>query len=266
MSERKPVIVGRGERQISFNHPKEESDHKQDSRAKQVRWRRTKSGVLSTIYHSELRRSRMEGWAEPDYDLAYLRESFLDSPTFNAIYDTWAAAGHLKMLKPSLDRIDASLPYLRTNIQMMSFHDNLRKAATIEYTRTEVIMCDRDGNELRRFVSMTEAAAYIDGNSTTISRACSDQNRTHRGYRWKYGKRRKFKAHEYNVRPLVKDTAKQFRDDVIKFWQDNPHLNANQIAEKFSIVHPLAIYNWKYTREGKPYFKKKRKTPIQESL
>jgi hypothetical protein len=226
-------------------------DRKRRDSDSQNRWRRTKRGVLSTIYHSELRRSTLEGWPKPDYDLAYLLERFLDDPAFNALYDAWVAAGHPKMLKPSLDRINASLPYLRTNIQIMTFEDNLRKAVSMEYARTEVVMCDRDGKELRQFSSMTEAADYVGGTVSKIARACRDQNYTHCGYRWKYGERRKYKSRTYRVKP--KDSGKQFRDDVVDYWHSNPSLSANQVAEKFGVEHPLAIYNWKYFTRCAPF-------------
>lgn len=228
---------------------------------------RSKNGVLSHLYYEQSRRSKRMQWPPPNYNRHYILTRFLDDPLFDNLYASWVESGFQKMLRPSLDRIDASKPYMQTNIQMMTLGDNLRKAALYEHARTEVAMCELDGREIKRFNSMTEAAKAIGGQVSEISVCCRNQNRAHKGYRWQYcGRLRYINPDRHIVIPYNSDNPKKFHDEVVDYWHKNPTLNVNQVAEQLGVTRPELIYDWRYFRENRPGYNKTRNITQSASL
>ena len=66
-------------------------------------------------------------------------------------------------------------------------HDETKRkiAATLLKNR-KVIQFDIEGNRLKSFNSLTEAAKYVGGSHSCISRCCNGVSNTSKGYVWKY--------------------------------------------------------------------------------
>ncbi len=209
-------------------------------------FRRSKKGVLCHLLNRQKIRSQLKGWEMPDYDLGWMYDRFLFDPTFNRLYQAWVDSGYDRWFIPSIDRIDPTLPYTKSNIQMISYRDNARKADAGERARTEVIMCDLDGTEIRIFRSMSEASAATGASPGNIGSCCRDQRYTAKGYRWKYGERHKYgRSVSYSSNPLVEDPLIARRRAAIEFWRDHPSLSAPEVCRKLDIENPKTLYQWR---------------------
>lgn len=71
--------------------------------------------------------------------MAYLsRKEFMvwadkNMESFMAIYNDWAKSGYDTRLMPSVDRIDAKLGYIPSNMQWLSKSDNSKKLSLVDY-------------------------------------------------------------------------------------------------------------------------------------
>lgn len=95
--------------------------------------RTTKRGFLMRVYRNM--QSRVSGVQKLKHHL-YEGKELLDrsafyawslgSPAFNAIFDAWLAAGHVRRIAPSIDRINAAGGYELSNMRWVEFHENCR--------------------------------------------------------------------------------------------------------------------------------------------
>jgi len=95
--------------------------------------RKTKQGFLMRAYRNML--SRVTGVQKLKHHL-YVgkellpREDFyawsLANQSFHALFDRWLAAGHVRTIAPSVDRINAALGYVLGNIRWVEFSENCR--------------------------------------------------------------------------------------------------------------------------------------------
>ena len=53
-------------------------------------------------------------------------------------------------------------------------------------TNIPVIMCDIEGNEIKRFISASEAGRYVHGNATNVTAVIKGRSKTYKGYIFKY--------------------------------------------------------------------------------
>lgn len=155
------------------------------------RWSLTPKGVLTYAYQHQKGACKQRNHPLPSYTLQELHNRYLQDPVFIRLYEQWEKSGYKKHLKPSLDRIDPTKSYTFENIQLMTWEENFRKSKR-EFQYTEVLMCDMDGNELRRFKSMQDAANALGASPGNISACCSGKRNHTKGYRWRYGDSRHY--------------------------------------------------------------------------
>lgn len=94
--------------------------------------RREKGYVIYSIYKEQRRSSREKGYPVPEYNLKWFIEWCNDSKKFSELYDKWKNSKYDVYLRPSVDRINPLKPYLKNNIQVMTFSENSEKGRTID--------------------------------------------------------------------------------------------------------------------------------------
>jgi hypothetical protein len=81
-----------------------------------LKYERTLNGVVSSLYRSHVRRSKLRGVNPPEYSMTELREWLSVRPRFKTLYNKWVKSGFDKKIKPSLYRKDKSKVYSLDNI------------------------------------------------------------------------------------------------------------------------------------------------------
>lgn len=91
-----------------------------------------KDYVIYSIYKEQRRSSREKGYPAPEYNLRWFIKWCNDSEKFNELYDKWKSSEYDVYLRPSIDRINPLKPYLKNNIQVMTFSENSEKGRTTD--------------------------------------------------------------------------------------------------------------------------------------
>ena len=160
------------------------------------KYRKTKRGVVSTIYHSQLSHSKIRGHDPPEYNFNELYEFAISNNSFHELYTNWVKSDYEKMIKPSFDRDDDEKPYSFDNFNCwMSWQENYDKAmkdmrdgklinghkAQIPVTGIHLIT-----GEKTSFVSMSQAAREVGTRHCHISESCSGIRKQAGNHIWNY--------------------------------------------------------------------------------
>lgn len=96
---------------------------------RQIKYRRSKKGVLARIYNDQRANSKKYGRPLPDYTMLEFRNAYIDDPAFLKHYDRWVENDYLQSFRPCFDRVDCFKPYTFDNLQIISCRDNQKKAS-----------------------------------------------------------------------------------------------------------------------------------------
>jgi len=153
---------------------------------------RTKQGVITGIYYSQVARSKLKGLALPKYTLEQLRAWMFTQPNFEELYNNWKKSGYEKDLVPSVDRIDDYKGYSFDNIQLTTWEENNRKGYSDRKNGINnkiskvVIQYDLNGNKLKKYHSVREAGRRTGINHRNISKCCLKYKRHSRAGKFKW--------------------------------------------------------------------------------
>ena len=160
----------------------------------QKKFRRTKKGVISTLWHHQLENSKNRGMAKPTYTKEWLRDWLMNKPKFHKLYDMWVLSGYDRLKKPSVDRKDDYIGYTEYNIQIMTFEENAQK----NYKNTflginkkqlkAVEQYDKQGELLAVYFSARETHRQTGVSYKQISKVCNGKAKTASGYFWSFKK------------------------------------------------------------------------------
>ena len=95
------------------------------------KYKKTKTGVINTMYGSQRGLSRKREHHLPRYTHQELKEWCFKQPIFHKLYRNWVKSGYYKMAKPSCDRLDNSKGYTFDNLRIVTFHENAAGGAYI---------------------------------------------------------------------------------------------------------------------------------------
>lgn len=157
-------------------------------------------GMVYSIYHKQIRNSKTRGHLAPAYTKEELLKWVENQPHLEKLRKDWVDSNFNIELKPSIDRLDNSLGYTLTNIQLISWKENKELAYNATRSNTlynsgllngghRAVACfDLDGNYITSYISMAEAARDINGNHASISSCCRDTGnvRVHKDRIWCY--------------------------------------------------------------------------------
>lgn len=154
---------------------------------------RTKEGVITSVYHRELR-AEERNISPPDYTLTEFMEWSLAQGKFHSLYDLWVAAGYTREAKPSADRKDDYVGYTLGNMQWLTFRENHLKGSgdvlkgVNRKALVAVLQFTKDGEFVQEYYSVAEANRQLGKprHSSCIVAAIKGRQNTAHGYVWRY--------------------------------------------------------------------------------
>jgi len=124
------------------------------------KYRKTKKGIVTRIYSTQIEKSKRRGHRPPEYTKKELTEWLYSQPRFHELYSEWVNSGYLTELKPSVDRREHKIHYCMTNIQLMTWRENNLKGIE-ESRRKEVRVFNRSGTLDKYYPSITAAGKAL---------------------------------------------------------------------------------------------------------
>jgi hypothetical protein len=155
------------------------------------RYSRTKKGVTTRIYNTQVRCSKARNHPKPSYSHKELRDWLFGQDLFHILFDIWVASDYNKNLKPSVDRLKDTVHYTMENIQLCTWQENSNRRSQREKLGLEigdnkkVYQYDKAGIFLNTYHSQIEAERQTGVSNAHISKVCSGTRKTAGGFIWK---------------------------------------------------------------------------------
>lgn len=157
---------------------------------------RAKPNVINIIYNMQVKNSKDIFHLPPTYTKQEFYDWLIDDWLFNLLYDNWSNCGHIKDMKPSIDRIDDYKGYSFNNVQVMTWLENNnkyrrdKKNGISNQNNIAVVQLDKIGNIINEFHSISEAHRITNISRVSIGRCCDNKYgfKSAGGYIWKYAK------------------------------------------------------------------------------
>jgi len=159
-------------------------------------YRKTKSGLLKTLYHMQVRNSKARGHDKPLYSSSEFVKKFIDDDIFNELYSNWVDSDYDVYCRPSADRIDNDKGYSFQNINMVTWAENKnngyadKRSGKIQDKHKEVEQLSLDGKLIATFISIREAWRVTGISHKNISAVCNNykNRKIAGGFKWKHAK------------------------------------------------------------------------------
>jgi len=154
------------------------------------RYHRTKNGLCTAIYGTQVRNSKLRGYSKPDYTRIELFDWLNAQQVFHTLFDQWALADYPKLLAPSCDRLDDYKPYTFNNLQVVTWKENnanSHKARMTGMNRKQckaVAQLNKQGEVLATYFSIRSAARITNISQQTITQVCTGRAKTAGGFKW----------------------------------------------------------------------------------
>jgi len=153
---------------------------------------KSKEGVIKRIYNEQLKNSRKRSHPAPSYTSADLVEFVVSHDTYENMYSQWVDSGYNRKHRPSIDRVDALLPYTMDNIELTTWDINIKRAHTdmrqdklkTGFNKVAVEQYTLDGLFVAGYISQLEAARATGINNTDISKAILGVSMQAGGFQW----------------------------------------------------------------------------------
>lgn len=159
--------------------------------------------VAQVIYERQVGHSISRGHPLPSYTLDELLVWLKAQPQMQTIWDAWVASDYQTNLKPSVDRLDDSMPYSLGNIQLLTWQANHTKGAkakkegTLNANQRAVAAYLKDGTLHKTYHSIMDAVRDVNGNMWGVSSVAngvpvkqangrSYMPKTYKGFVWKW--------------------------------------------------------------------------------
>lgn len=156
-------------------------------------YKRTKKGVIVSIYSSQIRSSKDRKMDMPKYTKLEFQEWLLNNKLFHQLHKEWVNSNYDKKLTPSVDRKDDYKSYSFCNIQLMTWGGNNEKAyrdrrnGINNKNSKAVLQFDLNDNFVKEYYSIEQASRETGVNASNICQNCrSKAHKTIGGFIWKY--------------------------------------------------------------------------------
>lgn len=143
------------------------------------RWRKTKKGLITDLFH------KLKGRNVVEFDLQWLHD-FANCQKFNRLYDEWVKSGHKKEFKPSIDRISNKKGYLINNVQWLTWTENRYKQSMERRCRKGRVIQKQGNKIINIYRSQREAVMKTGINQGNMGGALNGRHKTAGGYSWEY--------------------------------------------------------------------------------
>jgi hypothetical protein len=144
---------------------------------------RTLNGLVHRIYEHQKISSKKRGHRPPAYNFKALYDWFTNQPNYKELYNNWKNSNYDKDLRPSVDRLDDNKGYSLDNIRLITWYENRKKEQ--EKKKKQVNQYDLEGNYIKTFDSITDAAKNVNNVVGNIFAACNN-TRQATDYQWRY--------------------------------------------------------------------------------
>ena len=138
------------------------------------RFRRTKKGLLTNLYH------KMKGRNQVSFSLDDFHSLFLNDKLFDRLFIEWEKSKYDTMKKPSIDRINHNKPYTKENIQLHTWAENRYKQTMERRSRKGAVLQYLNGELIARYKSQREAVMKTGISQGNMSE-CLNGKRKHCG-------------------------------------------------------------------------------------
>jgi len=157
-----------------------------------LQYRRTFKGLMTEIYSHQKISSPQRGLGDVCYSKAQLIEWCESSDKFMKMFNQWEIGDYFIDLRPTIDRIENGKGYTFSNIQAMTYRDNINKENEDRKkgksrALKRVMQYEKDGIIfIKEFFSIIEASRETGSNQSHIGSVCSGKRKTHNGSVWKF--------------------------------------------------------------------------------
>ncbi len=160
--------------------------------ARSKTYRRTKKGLIFTIYYNQCLNSIERGHPLPTYSKQELKDWLFSQKKFHILYDNWKRLDFQKMYSPSVDRKDDYIGYTINNIQITTWEANDQKGKSDRINginnknSKDVIQYTKKGEFMKEYCSIRQASRETHIPPPNISQCCAGRNNTAGGFVWKF--------------------------------------------------------------------------------
>lgn len=161
------------------------------------RFRKSKHGLTTVMYHRQKIASKKRGYALPKYSMSELREWVYAQPNFDKLYTDWVASGYIKDLLPSCDRHNNGkdydyLPYSLDLLRLVTYKENREKYYIDARNGVNTKACKAvskyslDGVFICTYYSIGSAGVATGANRGHISSVCAGHRKSAGGFIWRH--------------------------------------------------------------------------------
>lgn len=143
------------------------------------RWRKTRRGLVTNLYHKLKQRHQVE------FDLEWLHR-FADCQKFDRLFTEWGKSGYGKQHKPSIDRINNKKGYLKNNIHWLTWAENRYKQSMERRSRKGPVLQMFGDEIVGKYRSQREAVMKTGISQSCISNCLNGKRETAGGFMWRY--------------------------------------------------------------------------------
>lgn len=146
--------------------------------------------VPKRMYWDQCSNSKVRGHNPPTYTKQELIKWVTNQPNFQDLYNNWKASDYSSDLRPSCDRLDNSKGYSLTNIELVTWAENKRRAnadviaGTLGDYHKPVYQYTLEGVFIEKYISQAEAERITGTNQQNISACCRNLLTHTNRFRW----------------------------------------------------------------------------------
>ena len=164
-----------------------------------LKYHQSKEGLMTKMMASMKNSSKKRNMSLPEFDKNSFKSWVLAQEVFHKLYYEYEQSNYSTRLKPSIDRLDDYKGYSFDNMQIITWGENYDKSRLhmVDGTNTKnsktVYQYTKEGELVREYFSMAEAAKHLNTNWQNISACCRGVHKTCKGYIFSYHNSSKLK-------------------------------------------------------------------------
>ena len=151
---------------------------------------KTKNGLIHRIFNNQIHTSKRRSHNPPSYTLKELKSWLYSQPLFHELYDNWKRLDYQKDYIPSVDRKDDYVRYTISNIQIMTWKENLDKYYLHSYNginnknNNKVFQYTKKGVFVKEYHSLRSASRETGIDASNISKCRKGKIKYAGGFQW----------------------------------------------------------------------------------
>lgn len=144
----------------------------------------TYKGRLQKIKTNMVKRAKAKGY-EVSISLDELI-AWAEVNNYAELYENWKQSKFNKELTPTPDRLNALLPYTLSNMQLLTYKDNVAKGRIEVKSNHKPVRQFRDGLKVADYTSAVAASKATGVTTSNINRVCNGIRQSAGGFQWEF--------------------------------------------------------------------------------